>query len=84
MSAIYLSHTVMEQIDDAQAVIDRHLIGCVVCAGNRRCGERRDAEAVFLRYGRLPRRRPGLTNHAEQRPDGGGRGWFESTREQTA
>jgi hypothetical protein len=75
----YLAASGLEQLDAAQAVIDRHLVACLVCGTNRPCGERREAEAVFLRFGRLPERKPGPTNHAQRQPDGSGRGWFDRT-----
>lgn len=56
----YVAASGLVTLDAAQAVIDRHLIACVVCGTNRPCGERREAEAVFVRAGRLPRRKPML------------------------
>jgi len=78
VSGVYLAASALGELERVQDVIDQHLVACLVCAGNQPCGERREAEAVFSRYGRLPRRRPGLTNHAERGLDDGGRGWFDS------
>jgi hypothetical protein len=71
----YVAAAGLATLDDAQAVIDRHLIACVVCAGNKPCGERREAEAVFLRAGRLPRRTPGLAGGSALTP--AAFGWFD-------
>jgi hypothetical protein len=64
----YVAATGLAQLDHAQAVIDRHLISCLVCGTNRPCRERRDAEAVFMRTGRLPRRTPGLAGGSTMTP----------------
>jgi hypothetical protein len=56
----YVAANGIATLDAAQAVVDRHLVGCMVCGTNRPCGERREAEGVFLRAGRLPRRKPTL------------------------
>jgi hypothetical protein len=61
MSTTYLASTALEELDKAQAVIDRHLTTCLVCGTSQPCVDRREAEAVFLRYERLPRRTAGLT-----------------------
>jgi len=62
-------------LDDAQAVIDRHLTRCQVCGSNKPCEQRREAEAVFLRAGRLPRRTPGLAGGSALTP--AAFGWFD-------
>jgi hypothetical protein len=64
----YLARVALDELDHAQAVIDRHLTSCLVCGTNQPCRERCDAEAVFLRMGRLPRRRPGLAGGSSQTP----------------
>jgi hypothetical protein len=61
MATTYLSGVALEQLARAQAVIDEYIVSCTICGTNRPCGERQQAEAVFARYGRLPRRRPRLT-----------------------
>jgi len=60
VTTVYLAVAILDQLDRAQAVIDRHLIACTACGTSRPCDQRRDAERVFSRYGRLPRRRPGV------------------------
>jgi hypothetical protein len=57
----YLSAVALDQLAQAQAVIDQHIVSCAVCGTSQPCAERREAEAVFLRYGRLPKRTAGLT-----------------------
>jgi hypothetical protein len=61
MTTTYLGGVALDQLGQAQAVIDQHIVSCAMCGTNQPCAERREAEAVFLRYGRLPRRTPGLT-----------------------
>jgi hypothetical protein len=73
----YLARGVLDELDQAQAVIDRHLVGCVVCGTSRPCDERRVADRVFLRYERLPRRRPGLAGAGTYTP--ARFGWFDSS-----
>ena len=58
--ATYLSAVALDELDQAQAVIDWHLVTCAVCGTNKLCGERREAERIFQGYGRLPRRQPGV------------------------
>jgi hypothetical protein len=72
MATTYLSSVAREQLARAQAVIDQHIVSCIVCGTNQRCGQRQEAEGVFARYGLLPRRTPGLTM-PEAQPDFG---WF--------
>jgi hypothetical protein len=59
--ANYLTSAAIDQIDHAQAVINHHLADCLECCANRPCTGRREADAVFARYQRLPRRTPGLS-----------------------
>jgi hypothetical protein len=61
MATTYLGTVAREQLDQAQAVVDQHIVSCVACGTNRPCYDRIEAERVFLRYDRLPRRTPGLT-----------------------
>jgi hypothetical protein len=72
----YLSTSVLLQLDWAQSVIDRHLGECVVCGTHEPCAERRSAEAIFARYGTLPKRTPGRTNAGVSRR--AGFAWFEA------
>jgi hypothetical protein len=74
--AVYLSAAVVEQLAKAQAVIDEHIVSCATCGANRPCAERREAEGVFLRYGRLPRRKPGRTIRVDVRQNSGRRAWL--------
>lgn len=57
----YLAQVVRDQLDAAQEVINHHISGCARCGANRPCYDRIEAERVFVRYGRLPHRTPGLT-----------------------
>lgn len=74
----YLGQAALDQLSAAQAVIDDHLVSCLACSSSRPCVERRDAEATFLRYGGLPRRKPGLTRSATTP----GFGWLNQVRSQ--
>jgi hypothetical protein len=63
----YLASHALEQLAEAQAIVDRHLaVGthgrCFGCGQPEPCDARRRASAVFARYRRLPRRRPGLAS----------------------
>ena len=65
MTTTYLSRTVLEQLDQAQAEIDRHVTTnaagqCRTCGELEPCRARVSANATFVKFGRLPRRRPGL------------------------
>jgi hypothetical protein len=64
MATGYLSNIALEQLDRAQVVIDRYVVSCAVCGTNQPYAERQEAEQVFARCGRLPRRTPGLTRPA--------------------
>jgi hypothetical protein len=66
VSTTYLSSGALERLDQAQAVMDRHgkstAAGhCLACGQQEPCVARRTAESTFTRYGRLPRRTPGLS-----------------------
>lgn len=78
--ATYLSSTVLAQLAEAQTVIDMHLTFsrsgvCGLCKEADPCARRVVAEQLFARYGRLPRRTPGLTFADTSRWSAGG--WFE-------
>lgn len=65
----YLAGNALDQLDRAQAVVDRHVATapngrCLACGQAEPCRARAVASAVFARYGRLPRRRPGLASRA--------------------
>jgi hypothetical protein len=61
--SVYLARRVLVWLDQAQAVVDRHIVGadgaCRVCGEVEPCAERAAAVRLLVRYGRLPRRRPG-------------------------
>jgi hypothetical protein len=66
MTGTYLSRAVLEQLAEAQTAIDMHLTFsrsgvCGLCQEPDPCQRRIEAEQLFARYGRLPRRTPGLT-----------------------
>jgi hypothetical protein len=61
----YLASHAVDQLAEAQAAVDRHVaVGahgrCLDCGQMELCEARNRASAVFARYRRLPRRRPGL------------------------
>jgi hypothetical protein len=67
MTTTYLAVYALEQLAQAQAVVDRHLaVGvdgrCLTCGQLEPCETRSRASAVFARYGRMPHRRPGLAS----------------------
>jgi hypothetical protein len=63
-ATLYLAATAVDQLGWAQVEIDIHLptkFGfCTGCGQLAPCALRAAASAVFARYHRLPRRRPGL------------------------
>lgn len=65
MSA-YLSRGALALLDQAQAALELHLVTgvdgrCLGCCEPEPCAERTRMSALFARYERLPRRRPGIT-----------------------
>jgi len=65
----YLTRAVRDQLDRAQADVDRHVTAgpdgrCLACGRIQPCPALDTAHATFARLGRLPVRRPGLTTHA--------------------
>jgi hypothetical protein len=63
---IYRTAAGRRQADEAQRELDDHLVTalsgrCVGCGETEPCGRRSALTATILSYGRLPRRRPGLT-----------------------
>jgi hypothetical protein len=80
--ATYLANAVRDQLDQAQAELERHLVTgadgrCLGCGQVEPCAVRGHIEAVFRQYGRLPQRRPGVTKAGLRQPtvtDGGS--WF--------
>ncbi len=78
----YLAAAVIHELDQAQATLEQHIVTgpdgrCRGCAELEPCGTRAHVQALFVQYGRLPRRRPGATGmdlrHAEAT---GNRSWF--------
>jgi hypothetical protein len=72
VSRLYLSHTALDALEQAQAELDAHLPTgsdgrCLTCRQEIPCRARERASLAFHRYGALPRRRPGL---ARVRPVG--------------
>ncbi len=61
MPTTYLSRAILDQLHQAQHIVDHHLVQCPMCRHKRACAQRADAERVFAKYQRLPRRTPGLT-----------------------
>jgi hypothetical protein len=65
-TAVYLARAALDQVAAAQAVMDAHVLvaasgRCAACVVEWPCGPVVEANATLLRYGRLPRRRPGRT-----------------------
>lgn len=66
MSTTYLASAALEEIERAQAELERHLAvrpsgQCVTCGETEPCSGRQRAGSTFIRYGRLPRRRQGVS-----------------------
>jgi len=85
MTGTYLSAAVLAQLGQAQTVIDMHLTFsrggmCGLCREIEPCRQRVEAQQLFVQYGRLPRRTPGLTFADVSRWAGGG--WFSGTATQ--
>jgi hypothetical protein len=62
----YLSTAARDQIDQAQAALEQHLVTgpdgrCTGCLQVEPCVERGRLAAVLGQYGQLPKRRPGMT-----------------------
>jgi hypothetical protein len=76
MTTTYQSAAVLAQLDHAQAELDHHLVStssgrCAACGGVEPCAVRDALQRVLTRYGRLPKRRPGLTRASERSASGG-------------
>lgn len=66
MTTTYLAAMAASQLDQAQRLLDAHVIvlpdgACRLCGTTQSCGYRDAASAVFARYRRLPQRRPGAS-----------------------
>jgi hypothetical protein len=75
-ATVYLAGAALDQVAAAQAMMDAHALvatsgRCAACAVEWPCGPAEAANATLLRYGRLPRRRPGRT-----RAQPGGFAWW--------
>ncbi len=63
---MYLAEAALEQLDKAQAELEKHLVTrpdgrCATCGEMEPCRPRVRMHAVFALYGRLPKRTPGVT-----------------------
>jgi hypothetical protein len=84
MTTTYLASTAVDELRHAQAELERHLAVrpnglCATCGEVEPCAARRAAGTTFIRYGRLPRRRPGVAGvrSASTNPAGAEqRSWF--------
>lgn len=89
MSTTYLASAALEEVERAQAELERHLAvrptgQCVTCGEVEPCSGRRDAGSTLMRYGRLPRRRPGTSGVRRAAPAPAGAAptsWFASATE---
>jgi hypothetical protein len=77
----YLSQAARDQIEAAQAVLEEHSLSrtrrdgrCPICLVTAPCPTQERAAEIFVKYGQLPRRRPGSSLTASP----GSFGWFES------
>ena len=81
---VYVSANVREQVDAAQAQLNRHALTlngslCTPCEVEGPCAERRAALRTLASYSRLPRRRPGASRPERMSMRStGGASWFES------
>jgi hypothetical protein len=62
----YLGAVAREQLNRAQVELERHLVAgpsgrCRACGEDEPCRPRQEATRVFMRYGALPSRKPGMT-----------------------
>jgi hypothetical protein len=62
----YFATAAIHQLDQAQRLLDAHVMvlnsgTCRLCGTRNSCGYRDAASAIFARYRRLPRRRPGAS-----------------------
>jgi hypothetical protein len=78
----YLTTAALDQLAQAQAELEQHLVTgpdgrCLGCHQIEPCTTRARTEAVFAHYGRLPQRRPGVTEVATRILATRGRSWFD-------
>ena len=78
----YLAEAAIQYLDEAQAELERHLVTrpdgrCTSCGGVEPCRTRERLGSVFALYGRLPKRRPGVTRAGPRDiPATDRRSWF--------
>ncbi|GIF09808.1 hypothetical protein [Actinoplanes siamensis] len=82
--SVFLSAGVREQLDFAQAQLDRHVAPsadgiCAVCGEEDPCSPRRVALRVFGRYGCLPRRWPGASRPEAVGTPKAWSGWLQAS-----
>jgi hypothetical protein len=78
----YLAAAALDQLAQAQAELERHLVTgpdgrCLGCGRFEPCAIRDRLEALFMQYGRLPKRRPGITKVGTRHVEATGRSWFD-------
>jgi hypothetical protein len=86
MSTTYLASTAVKEVERAQAELERHLTvrptgECVTCREVEPCSGRQSAGLTLMKYGRLPRRRPGASGIRRVAPalaDAAPTSWFAS------
>jgi hypothetical protein len=79
----YLARTVLDQLEHAQAEVDRHVAAgidgrCLSCGEEQPCTGLLTANQTFASYERLPTRRPGLASRGIHGRSGFG--WFAGTK----
>lgn len=84
--SIFLSAAVQEQLDFAQAQLDRHTAPsadgrCAACGEEDPCDLRRVALRVFGRCGCLPRRWPGVSRPEQVATPEAWSGWLRDVSE---
>lgn len=82
MTATYLGNIALEQLDRAQAEVDRHVAAgldgrCLSCREVQPCTALERANATFRKYNRMPVRRAGLASRGVARGDSFG--WFQGS-----
>lgn len=86
MRTTYLASVALEEVERAQAELERHLTvrpsgKCVTCGEVEPCSGRQEAGTTIIKYGRLPRRRPGASGVRRAAPTTAGAAptsWFAS------
>jgi hypothetical protein len=79
----YLSTYVLRKLERAQEELNRHLVSgadgrCLTCGEVEPCRRRELVGTVFAKYGRMPRREPGITREAAVKRAARAKfGWFD-------